>query len=791
MRRFLIAILLIGGTQVSARDVPAPQHNADPSGHSTLAASVQAAMEVAARAERDDKQIPSIAVAIVDRNGIVWSSAWGNATQDVQRPATPDSLYRAGSISKLLTDVAVMQLVEQGRLDLDAPVATYLPEFRPENLTGTAITLRHLMTHRSGLVREPPRGHYFDNAAASQGDAVASLNQTRLVAQPGTVAKYSNAGIAVVGEVVARVTGLPFEAALSRAVLVPLGMGASQFSRAALKAPVADALMVSFDGGRWPAPTFDLGTPAAGSLYTSANDLARFAQALLNRGALPGGRMLLASTVDEMWRPQFPKSGPRAFGLGFVLSEIDGERTVGHGGAVYGHVADLRLLPDRGIGVVVFATLDSGTTASRLSTYALQLMLAHQAGRQLPAWQGSKPVTGPEAQRLAGRYVNGADSLVLRPFGGGLVLDAPEQAAELRKSAQGFVLDDAQTFDHRVSVRPDGSAVTLGARTFQRSDGWPKPKPPTADILAILGEYGWDYNVLRVYERDGQPSARIEWVDWGTLVPLGRDHFALPSDRGLYPLETLRFERDSAGSVAAAVLGGIRFPRRDFGAEAEARIRGAMDSGIAALRKRALATSPPVELPSGMPSRLTDVALIDPTIRFDIRYAGTDNFMGKQIYEAAAAFLQKPVAKALGRVQSRLKDRGFGLLVHDAYRPWYVTKMFWDATPKANKAFVADPAQGSRHNRGAAVDLTLIDLKTGKPVTMTGRYDEFSSRSYSNHVGGTDEQRWLREVLRTAMESEGFAVYAEEWWHFDFKGWQAFPIGNRRFAEIRASEPLH
>jgi CubicO group peptidase (beta-lactamase class C family)/D-alanyl-D-alanine dipeptidase len=785
MRRLALAVLLMAGAPALGVPAPTPDRPVGAESMRPIAPAVIAALQAAARAELDDKKVPSIALAVFDRSGILWSGAWGEASREGKLPATADTIYRAGSISKLLTDVAVMQLVEQGRLDLDAPITTYLPDFRPENPFATPITLRHLMTHRSGLVREPPRGHYFDSAAAGQADAVASLNQTRLVAEPGTLTKYSNAGIAVVGEVLARVTGKRFEEAVDAQILVPLGMQASHFSRAEAKAPVADSLMVSFDGGRWPAPAFELGTPAAGSLYTSANDLARFGQAMLNRGAFPGGRLLGPSTVDEMWRPQFPKTGPRAFGLGFVLGDIEGTRSVGHGGAVYGHVADLKLLPDQAVGVVVFATLDSGTTAGRLGTYALQLVLAQQTGGALPVWQRGEPVTGPAAQALAGRYVDNGDSLYLRPFNDGLVLDAPEKAAEVRRTAQGFLLDDAQAFDRRIAIAADGSAVMLGQRTFRRADGEPRPAPPAPGIADLVGEYGWDYNVLRIYERDGRPHVRIEWVDWLPLMKLGPDHFAFPADRGLYPLETLRFERDATGAVRAAMLGAIRFPRRDFGAEAEAQIRAAMDSGLPALRQKALAATPPAEPGVTGPSRLVDLATIGPTLKFDIRYAGTDNFMGQQIYEEPGAFLQKPAAEALVRIQARLKDRGFGLLIHDAYRPWYVTKMFWDATPAANRTFVADPSKGSRHNRGAAVDLTLIELKTGKPVVMTGRYDEFSSRSYSNHIGGTDEQRWLRDVLRDAMESEGFAVYPEEWWHFDFKGWQSFPIGNQRFQDIR------
>jgi D-alanyl-D-alanine dipeptidase len=131
-----------------------------------------------------------------------------------------------------------------------------------------------------------------------------------------------------------------------------------------------------------------------------------------------------------------------------------------------------------------------------------------------------------------------------------------------------------------------------------------------------------------------------------------------------------------------------------------------------------------------------------------------------------------------------LKEHGYGLLIHDAYRPWYVTKVFWDATPQDKKIFVADPSQGSRHNRGAAVDLTLYDLKTGRPVEMVGTYDETTDRSYPNYPGGTSLQRWHRELLRDAMEAEGFTVYEAEWWHFDYKEWQKYPIGNERFDKL-------
>ncbi len=118
-------------------------------------------------------------------------------------------------------------------------------------------------------------------------------------------------------------------------------------------------------------------------------------------------------------------------------------------------------------------------------------------------------------------------------------------------------------------------------------------------------------------------------------------------------------------------------------------------------------------------------------------------------------------------------------------RPWAITKLFWDITPADKKQFVADPKKGSKHNRGCAVDLTLFDLKTGREVEMPGVYDEMSERSYPDYTGGTPESRKLRDLLRAAMEQEGFAVYEFEWWHFDYEDWQQYPILNIPFSGIR------
>lgn len=205
---------------------------------------------------------------------------------------------------------------------------------------------------------------------------------------------------------------------------------------------------------------------------------------------------------------------------------------------------------------------------------------------------------------------------------------------------------------------------------------------------------------------------------------------------------------------------------------------------IAELRAEALAASPPTEEGDFREPDLVEITDLEPTIRLKIRYATENNFMGTAFYRQPRAFLQRPAAEALVRVHGKLRERGYGLLVFDAYRPWHVTKMFWEATPERQRDFVADPAAGSRHNRGAAVDLTLYDLETGGPVPMPSGYDEFTERASSDYAGGTAAQQRDRDLLRAVMESEGFEVYEHEWWHFDHRDWRRYPILDLTFEEL-------
>lgn len=171
---------------------------------------------------------------------------------------------------------------------------------------------------------------------------------------------------------------------------------------------------------------------------------------------------------------------------------------------------------------------------------------------------------------------------------------------------------------------------------------------------------------------------------------------------------------------------------------------------------------------------LVDLARFDPRLRFDIRYATPDNFMGRVLYPVAKALAQRPAAEALKRVQDRAERHGFGLLIHDAYRPWRITKMMWDETPPAQREFVANPARGSRHNRGCAIDLTLH--RGGTAVAMPSPYDDFTPAAYRSNMRASGEALANSARLEGWMAREGFLPLDNEWWHFDWRDWARYPI---------------
>jgi CubicO group peptidase (beta-lactamase class C family)/D-alanyl-D-alanine dipeptidase len=735
--------------------------------------------------EVEQKKIPAISIALVDDQKIVWARGFGIARQKDRAPATAETVYRVGSVSKLFTDIGIMQLVEQGVLDLDAPVTRYLPDFKPKNPFNKPITLRQMMAHRSGLVREPPVGHYFDAADASLADTVMSLNSTELVYEPETHFKYSNAAIATVGYLLEKTKGEAFAKYLKRAVLDPIGLKKSSFEATPeVTKDLADAVMWTYHGREFEAPTFQLGMAPAGSMYSTVNDLGRFLSMLFAGGKGPAGQVLKRESLDKMWSPQFGKEED-AFkcGLGFLIGRLEGKRRIGHNGAMYGFATELAALPDEKLGVAVVASKDCvNPVAERIANVALSRMLAVRAGKPLEQIEMSKPVNQAEARKLIGRYeLDGVSSDWSESMGHLYSLVSRGGArSEWRQAGDALIADGE--LRHGTVIKPKDGVLVIGTDQWKRVPV-PKPEPIPTRWAGLIGEYGWDHNTLFILERDGKLQALIEWFFLYPLTEVSEHVYKFP-DWGLYQDEKLIFTRDAAGRATQVNAASIVFKRRKIDGENGETFKIKAEHPIAELRRAALAAKPPHETGEFRKPDLVDLTTLDNTIKLDIRYATTNNFLSTPFYQSVRAYMQRPAAAAVVKAHRQLAEKGYGLLIFDGYRPWSVTKMFWDATPEKFHMFVADPSKGSRHNRGCAVDLTLYDLKTGKPVDMVGGYDEMSDRSYPDYLGGTSLQRWHRDLLRRTMEANDFSVYEAEWWHYDYKDWRSYPILNLTFEEL-------
>jgi serine beta-lactamase-like protein LACTB len=747
-----------------------------------------AALQTWLEQEVQAKKLPALSLALVDDQTVVWSHGFGWQDEGHMMHASADTAYRVASVSKPFTALLIMLFVEMGLLDLDEPIQTYLPDFRPVNKTGKQITLRQILSHRSGLVRESPVGNYFDDSQPSLADTVKSLTKTELVYTPEAITSYSNAALATAGYILEHTQKEPFAKLMQKKLLDPAGMTESHFDPApTLRKRLPPGIMWTYHGREFPAPTWDFGMPPAANLCTTPNDMAKFLKFLFAGGRGPNGSVLKKETLDKMYTIQFAKKEDKAgFGLGFFVSEFEGKRRIGHGGAVYGFATTFAALPDDKLGVIVCSAKDvSNAVTGRIAETALKMMLAVRAGKPLPAIEKTEAVPVELARKLAGRYQSEKKTLELYQRDGKLWA-FPHRSGmkiELRKLGDDLVTDDATGWGTKLTL--DKDTLSLGKDVYQRVDA-AKPAQSPKKWQGLIGEYGPDFNVLFILEKDSQLHALIEWVFLYPLTEESENVFKFP-DYGLYHGDKIVFKRDASGQATEADAASVLFKRRPLPKPGEI-FRITPERPMDELRRAALAAQPPEEKNVFFKkSELVDVTALDPSIKLDVRYASKHNFLGTPLYTSAKAFLQRPAAEAVVRAHKKLEKQGYGLLIFDAYRPWHVTKMFWDATPGKFKGFVADPTQGSRHNRGCAVDITLYDRSTGQPVEMLTDHDEFSDRSYPDYIGETSLQRWHRDLLRETLEAEGFNVFPMEWWHFDYRDWRQYPILNTRFEDLAKS----
>jgi CubicO group peptidase (beta-lactamase class C family) len=309
--------------------------------------------------------VPGMSVGLL-LDGARETRGYGVRSLRTRQPVTADTPFRIASISKPFTATLAMNLVEEGRIELDAPIGTYLPGLRlADGRAQRRMTLRHLLTHQSGLFREFDEDHGPGDDAL--GKAVARFSSLRQVTAPGEMWGYSNPGYHLVGAALARVLGTTFEAAMQERVFGPLGLGNTRYRADGTAAPSCAAGHVRGAGGGYePRPQwYPRNRNPAGGVLSTVGDLLAFAAFHAGQGAGGGERVLTAGSIRAMQEPQVRTDSERRWGIGWELREVDGARVVGHGGGVDGFASRLALVPERGFALALLTNAERGDAAIR------------------------------------------------------------------------------------------------------------------------------------------------------------------------------------------------------------------------------------------------------------------------------------------------------------------------------------------------------------------------------------------------------------------------------------------
>jgi CubicO group peptidase (beta-lactamase class C family) len=525
----------------------------------------------AAQQELERGILTGVSIALVDEDHLVMADGFGWADKQQQKPAGATTVYRVGSISKLFTAVAAMQLVEQGKLDIDAPVSDALSEFRivlPFEET-VQPTLRQMMCHRSGMVRESPVGGYFDGSGPTVSETIASLESCVLVNLPNTKTRYSNVGPTIVGHTVSKISGQPFEDYQSEHLLAPLGMQHSGWRAEAVPSELlANSYMRVADGQggfvHRPSPRFELGTLPAGNLYSTAVDLAQFAKMLLAKGRVPDGRVIQAETLREMCTPQLIEDST-GFGIGFYVGKFADRRTIQHTGAVYGFSSSLVVIPEEGIAAIVLANEDVAMGPVRhLSNVALAAMLETKTDDPPTPEPEPLQLSHDALQAFVGAYESEsywaevtyeAGKILANISGQPMRLDAIEP---LKFEANGRTVYRAKVSFQKNEAGEISGFTALGQQ-FRRVSAQTVDECPTA-WQSYLGSYGPEFIPLVISIRHGHLYAMTENMYDYRLKPINQFVFGLPE--GLYADEYLVFQVDEDGRVGCVDLANMRLPRR-------------------------------------------------------------------------------------------------------------------------------------------------------------------------------------------------------------------------------------
>ena len=529
-----------------------------------------AELQEVVRAELERKIIRGVSVALIDDQRVVHVEGFGLADEKKGIQAAGDTVYRAGSISKLFNALAVMQLVERGRLDLDAPVTGYARDFSivVPFADADAITLRQLLCHRSGMIRESPVGGYFDPSDPGVSATVRSVAQCVLVNPPGAEMRYSNVAPTIAGHAVSLVTKTPYATYQRQHLLDPLGMKHSSFvldDRVRRRLAVGYMRVAKPGGGfrRIEAPQFDLGTLPAGNLFVSAEDLARLAMMIFADGRIGDRPLVKPETLEQMFTVQLTDE-EEGFGLGFYVGRFGEHKVVRHSGAVYGFSTAFTALLEHKLGVIVLANEDIASGAvRRIGKAAMSLMLDAKIGEKSVPRPEPIALDGDALDAMTGDYESPSYWARIERVGDRLHADVSGQPLTLTPIgpltfvAEGRIVDRAE-----VPFRRDGAGRIFGftalGQSFTRVDPAKVERVPDA-WRKYLGSYGPSFIPVIVSIKHGHLYAMTENLAAYRLAPANRVVFNMP--RGLYTDEELVFQTGPDGNVHSVILANMTLER--------------------------------------------------------------------------------------------------------------------------------------------------------------------------------------------------------------------------------------
>jgi len=317
--------------------------------------------------------------------------------------------------------------------------------------------------------------------------------------------------------------------------------------------------MWTIDGRVFRAPTFELGMAPCGCMYSTVIDLGKFLSTLFNGGNGPEGRMLQPETLEQMWTPQYAKPGAKqGYGIGFAISELNGHRKIGHGGAIYGFATQLSGLTDVKLGVSAVSTLDAtNSVVTRIADHALKLMLAAKENASLPDLMLSTPLATDLVEKLQGRWASGENKFDLIGREGRLYITG-QGFAEVKSLGDTLILDGRLAYGTQIEVEDDH--LIMNGKTYAIIAP-SEPESVPDKWQGLTGEYGWDHNILFITVKEGKLHALIEWFFPYPLEEISEDVYAFP-DYGLYHGERLIFHRDDRGLATEVEAASVVFKRR-------------------------------------------------------------------------------------------------------------------------------------------------------------------------------------------------------------------------------------